>query len=131
VQLGPKLPVAPGATGIGVEGLLLAGGIVGPAQAVLNAGAFVDPAPDELGRPRGFEAGLDLEIHLGGPWFFDGEVSGVSFWSDDANQLLSTAGIKWSVYEGLDLSLIGLVGYLDGSDRWGILLGISPKFRLL
>src|SRR5262245_52579481 len=40
VQIGPKLPVAPGSTGIGVEGLALAGGLLGRVQAVINAGAF-------------------------------------------------------------------------------------------
>jgi hypothetical protein len=131
VQIGPKVPVAPGSTGVGVEGLALFGGIVGPVQAVINAGGFIDPAPDEGGRDKGFEAGLDLEIHLTGPWFFVGELSGVSFTSNDPDQLLSTAGIKWSPRDSLDLSLVGLLGYLDGSDRFGILFGISPKFRLL
>jgi hypothetical protein len=68
---------------------------------------------------------------LSGPWFFVGEVSGVAFTSPDPNQLLTTAGIKWSPRESFDLSLVGVLGYLDGSDRWGILLGLSPKFRIL
>jgi len=131
VQIGPKLPVAPGSTGIGVEGLALFGGIVGRVQAVINAGGFIDPDPDGSGRNTGFEAGLDLEIHLSGPWFFVGELAGVSFTSNDPDQLVSTAGIKWSPSDSLDLSLVGVLGYLDGNDRYGILFGISPKFRLL
>ena len=131
VQIGPKIPVAPGSTGVGFEGLALVGGLVGPVQVVVNFGGFVDPDPDGTGRDTGFEGGLDLEIHLSGPWYFVGELSGVSFTSHDPNQLLSTAGIKWSPRDSFDMSLIGLLGYLDGNDRWGILLGISPKFRLL
>ena len=131
IQIGPKLPVAPGSTGVGFEGLALVGGIVGRVQAVVNLGGFVDPDPDGTGRDTGFEAGIDLEIHLSGPWFFVGELSGVSFTSPDPNQLITTAGIKWSPRDSFDLSVVGLLGYLDGNDRWGILLGVSPKFRIL
>jgi len=131
LQIGPKLPVAPGSSGVGVEGLALIGGLLGRTQAVLNFGGFIDPDPDGTGRDEGIEAGLDLEIHLSGPWSLLGELSGISFVSHDPDQLISTAGIKWSPRESFDLSLVALWGYLDGSDRWGLLLGVSPKFRLL
>jgi hypothetical protein len=30
----------------------------------------------------------------------------------------------------LDLSVVGLWGFFAGSDRYGVLLGVSPKLRL-
>jgi hypothetical protein len=44
--------------------------------------------------------------------------------------LLATAGLKWAASRSLDLSIVGLWGFLAGSDRYGALLGISPKIRL-
>jgi hypothetical protein len=133
VQLGPKIPVAPGARGVGVEGLLLVGTALGRVHAVMNLGAFADPAPDATsGRPVGVEAGLDVEVELGNSkrTSFIGEFSGVRLFSDDPDQLLATAGLKWAALPSLDLTVVGMWGFLDGNDRYGVLLGISPKFRL-
>ena len=58
------------------------------------------------------------------------ELSAVRFLSDDPAQLLATVGATWSATSSLDLSLVGLVGFLNGSDRYGLLLGVSPKFQL-
>jgi hypothetical protein len=132
-QAGPKIPTAPGAHGVGFEGLVLIGGMLGRLHAVLNLGAFVDPAPDAIsGRPVGIEAGLDIEWGLGrsDALAFVGGLSGVLFVSDDPAQLLATAGLKWAALSSLDLSLVGLWGFLDGSDRYGVLVGISPKVHL-
>ena len=52
------------------------------------------------------------------------------FVSSDPNQVLATAGFTWSALESLDLSVTGLLGFLAGSDRYGVLLGVSPKLRL-
>ena len=30
----------------------------------------------------------------------------------------------------LEVSVVGLGGFLNGGDRWGVLLGVSPTFRL-
>jgi hypothetical protein len=133
LQVGPKIPVAVDAHGIGVEGLLLVGYLLGPLHTVLNLGGFADPAPDaSSGRPLGIEAGLDFELDLDdiNRFSLTGEVSGVRFVSDDPHQLLATAGLKWAVSPWLDLTAVGLWGFLAGSDRYGALLGISPKFRL-
>jgi len=132
-QVGPKVPVATGSHGVGVEALLLLGYMYDHLHTVLNAGAFVDPAPDPVsGRPVGIELGLDLDLDLDDIDRFSvtGEVSGVAFVSDDPGQLLATAGFTWSVTRSLDLSIVGLWGFLAGSDRYGALLGVSPKFRL-
>jgi hypothetical protein len=132
-QVGPKIPVAPGSHGLGCEGLVLVGYMSGPLHTVVNLGGFVDPAPDAVsGRPIGIEGGLDVELELGmsGRYSLLGEISGVHFVSDDPHQLMATAGFKWAATSNLDLSIIGLWGFLAGSDRYGVLLGISPKVHL-
>jgi len=132
-QLGPKIPVAPGARGVGGEGLLLAGFAGGRLHTVANFGAFIDPAPDAgANRPTGVEAGLDLVLDLdkAGRYSLTGELAGVRFLSDDPHQLLATAGVTWAAGQLLDVSLVGLWGFLAGSDRYGLLVGISPKVRL-
>jgi len=132
-QIGPKLPVASGAHGLGVEGLMLAGGMVGRLTAVLNLGGFVDPAPDAIsGRPIGLEVGLDLQFKLDHIDRFQltGELGGTHFFSSDPDQLQATLGFVWSARPTLDLSITGLLGSLSGGDRYGLLLGVSPKLRL-
>jgi hypothetical protein len=133
LQLGPKLPVASAAHGVGGEALLLVGHLVYGTHLVLNAGAFVDPSPDATsGRPVGIELGLDLDRDLDehGRFSVTGELSGVRFVSSDPAQLLATAGVTFAATENLDLSVVGLVGFLEGSDRYGALLGVSPKLHL-
>jgi hypothetical protein len=132
-QLGPKLPVASGSHGVGFEGLALLGGSLRRLQLVLNIGGFVDPAPDALsGRPIGIETGVDMQLKLDDVDRFSltGEISGVYFLTPDPDQFLVTGGFTWSVLSNLDLSIVGLYGLLPGSDRYGVLLGISPKFRM-
>jgi hypothetical protein len=133
LQIGPKLPAANGTHGIGGEALLLIGHVFHKTHLVLNAGAFADPYTDATNkRPVGIELGLDLDQDLdhAGRFSLTGELSSVRFLSDDPAQLLATAGLTFAATENLDLSVVGLVGFLDGSDRYGALLGVSPKFRL-
>ncbi len=133
LQIGPKLPTASGSHGIGGEALLLIGHAFYKTHLVLNAGAFADPFPDATSkRPIGLELGLDLDQDLdkAGRFSLTGELSGVRFVSGDAPQLLATTGIQFSATENLDLSLVVLVGFLEGSDRYGALLGVSPKLHL-
>lgn len=131
VQLGPKLPGAPDTSGVGVEGLLLVGRYVDRTHVVLNLGGFWDPAVAGQ-RPAALEAGLDIDIDLDaeGTFSFSGELAGAAYLSGDPAQGAATAGVTWAVNESLDLSLVVLVGFLDGSDQFGLLLGVSPKVRL-
>jgi hypothetical protein len=132
-QLGPKLPVAAGSHGFGFEGLLLFGGSLRRLQLVLNLGGFIDPAPDAVSSyPIGIETGVDMQLKLDDVDRFSitGEISGVYFLTADPNQFLVTAGLTWSPWKSLDLSIVGLYGLLVGSDRYGVLLGVSPKFRM-
>ena len=132
-QLGPKLPVAAQAHGLGFESLALLGYGTQRVHTALNLGGFVETAPDaSSSRPKGLEGGLDLGVDLGadGRFSVTGEVSAVRFFSSDPRQLLATGGMTWSATPEFDLSLVGLVGLVNGSDRFGALLGISPKMHL-
>jgi hypothetical protein len=132
-QVGPKLPVASGSRGVGVEGLLLVGHVVYGMHFVLNAGAFVDPHPaPDAARSVGIELGLDFDRDLDAAGHFQvtAELAGVRFLSSDPHQLLATGGLAWSPTEATQISLTGLVGFLDGSDRYGALVGVSQKLRL-
>jgi hypothetical protein len=132
LQAGPKLPVGAGAHGVGVEGLLLIGHTIGRTHLVLNAGGFADPHPDaDSARPVGIELGLDLDqdIDRQGHFSLTGEFSGVRFVSQDPHQLSATLGLAWAPVEAFEISIVGLWGFLDGGDRYGLLLGLSPKIR--
>jgi hypothetical protein len=133
VQCGPKWPVAPHSHGVGFESVLLVGTALARTHLVWNAGAFVDSDPDPTpGRPIGLEIGVDMEVDLGHTDTFalQGGLSEVHFLSHDSDQLLVTAGIAWSPIAALDLSLLGLVGVLANSDRYGVLIGVAPKLQL-
>ena len=132
LQVGPKLPVRQ-THGVGGEALLIAGTRARPLTFAFNVGGFIDPAPDVASyRPWGAEAGVDLEIDLGSNDRFTltGELAGIMFGSADANQMHASAGLTWSVNPNLDLSVVGLVGFLGGDDRYGFLVGAEPKLRL-
>jgi hypothetical protein len=130
LQVGPKLPTGP-QRGLGVEALVLLGGVRGAVTAALNFGAFLDPAPDAVSRrPRGLEVGIDLELAPNDLISLTGELAAVHFTSTDPDQLQASVGAVWAANANLDLSLTGLLGTLSGGDRYGILLGVSPKVRL-
>jgi hypothetical protein len=134
VQVGPKLPIAPAAHGVGVEALLLAGTTYDRLQLVWNVGGFAEPAPDAApARPHGLELGVDVNMALDAAQRFSaiGGASFVHFRSHDADQLLGTAGVSWSVVEMLDVSVVGMLGLFSGGDHYGVLVGIAPKMRLL
>lgn len=134
VQFGPKFPVARGSHGVGVEGLVLLGLLAFESHFVVNLGLLNDPNPSALDqRPFGFECGLDVHTPFdkNDTVAFIGEISAVHFFSPDPHQLATTAGISYSPYSYLDLSVVGLAGWLNGSDRYGLLLGATPRLRWL
>jgi hypothetical protein len=133
LQLGPKLPLAPGARGIGYEALLLFGRTIRSTHLALNVGGLVDPGAEvSRKRPIGVEMGLDVDQDLGpdGTFSLLGEIGGIHWFTGDPDQLQVTAGIQWSPSDLLDLSLGAMVGLPPGSDRYAVLLGVSPKVRL-
>jgi hypothetical protein len=133
IQIGPKLPVAHLSHGIGAEGLLVIGGSRRGVNAVLNLGGFIEPAQDGLTyRQSGVETGIDLQVQLDAQNRFQwtGELATAYFISPDPNQLHATTGITWSASPSLDLSVVGVFGFLAGDDRYGVLFGVSPKLRM-
>lgn len=132
LQVGPKLPTANQARGVGVESLFLLGIGFEHTHVILNLGALLDPPIGGTSRPCGFEGGVDFDLDLdqSGKWSLTGEVGTVRFLSPDANQLHTTAGLAWNPTNAVTFSLVGLAGLLRGSDRYGIVVGVSPKMRL-
>jgi len=133
-QVGPKFPVARGSHGIGVEGLALIGLLFRRTHFVFNAGVVADPHSSPVdSRPFGIEGGLDIHSSLDkdDTYAFLGEIAAVHFFSSDPHQLLTTAGLNYSPFSYLDLSAVALLGWLNGSDRYGLLLGVTPKLRWL
>jgi hypothetical protein len=133
IQLGPKLPLALGNTGVGVEGLVLVGWRIRQTQLVLNLGGLLDPIPDpNTPRPAAFEGGIDIARPLDADqrWTLSGGISGVRYVSPDNDQLNLTIGVTWSPTDTLDVSVLALGGVLSGGDRWGLLIGVSPKAQL-
>ena len=133
LQLGPKLPTFAGGVGVGVEGLLLGGLSLGGTRLALNMGGFADPAPDaQSPRPVGIENGIDWEQDLDkdGSYAIGGELSSVVFISDDPAQLQASFGGTYAATEWLDLSATALLGFIPGSDRFGLMLGFAPHLPL-
>ena len=133
-QVGPKIPAAPGSHGVGFEALALIGHVLWKAHFVLNAGMFIDPHPSATSdRPIGIELGLDFDRDLdkGGHYQVTAELSGVKFLSSDPNQLLATAGLAWTpIPPYTQFTVVGLVGFLEGSDKYGMLLGLNQKIGI-
>lgn len=132
-ELGPVWPIAPGAQGVGVEGLALIGLRLRDDYFALNLGALMQPG-DAPGQPRaqGFVGGVDAEIGIDrrNLWALTAQVGGASYWSPDLPQVTTTLGLQYSASENLDISVTGLRGWLRGGDQYGILFGITPRFTL-
>jgi hypothetical protein len=132
LQVGPKFPMAKDLHGLGYEGLLLVGRASNRSHLVINLGGLVDPGTNiSHNRAIGVEGGLDAELELQlAHLSVTGELGGVRYLSSDPHELHATLGLNWGVTNTLDVSLVGLVGFLSGGDHAGVLLGVSPKFAL-
>lgn len=77
VQLGPRLGAAPGARGVGFEGLFLVARQRGRLHTVLTTGLLVNPAIGDAYRPIALEAGIDLTVDLdrAGVWSLVGDAA--------------------------------------------------------
>ncbi len=129
-QLGPKLPLAPGAGGVGAEGLLLFHHAWRALELTLNVGGFVEPAQGGS-RPHGVQGGVDLELPVTERWSALGALGGTWFASADPDQTTAALGAAWKPSATFALSLVALAGLLDGSDRWAVLGGASFKATLI
>jgi hypothetical protein len=135
VQAGPKLPTGPDSRGLGFESIAIGGRNVGRVHLFLQAGMLLDPEDLTLPnrtRPFGVEGGGDLDLDLDDVdrWSIHAELGGVRFFSPHPDQIHATAGAALRVVPSLEVSAVALVGLLPGSDRFGILLGVAPRFRL-
>jgi hypothetical protein len=136
VQVGPRLPTALGASGLGLEALAIGGRTAGRLHLFVQGGTIVDPLQSVPGarsvRPVGIEAGVDLDLDLddAGKWSLKAELGGVKFFSPDASQLHLTAGPALQVVPWLELSLVGVQGFLRGGDHYGALLGATTRFNV-
>jgi len=130
LQIGPRFGAAPGAHGIGFEGLIMVSRQRRRLHVVLTSGVLVDPAINDAYRPIALEAGVDVVLDLDrrGVWSLVGDAAGVYFASIDPNQIALSAGAQWTPRPWLSLSLTALCGFLPGGDVWGIMLGYSQKF---
>ena len=133
IQIGPKLPVAHLSHGIGAEGLLVLGGSLQGVNAVLNLGGFIEPEQDGVATASSASrrASISRCSWIAQNRFqWTGELATAYFISPDPNQLHATTGITWSASPNLDLSVVGVLGFLAGDDRYGVLFGIEPKLRM-
>lgn len=132
LQLGPRLPLAEDAHGLGYEALVLLGLTVRSVKIAFNAGGVID-AGAEIGRdrPTAVQGGVDVSTPLAPSLALLGEVGGTRYVSADPHEVHVTAGLSWTATPGLDLSLVGLVGFLDGADRRGLLLGVTRNVALV
>jgi hypothetical protein len=131
VQAGPRIPAVLGSRGLGVEGLAIVGRNQGAVH-LFGQGGFILDSSFEGHRPYGGEGGFDAEIDLDrhDTWTLKGEIGGVHFFSQNADQLHVTAGAGVRPSAWLELTAVGLVGLLPGGDRFGVLFGAAPRFRL-
>jgi hypothetical protein len=130
LQAGPKLPVAPGTHGLGFEIVGLGSANVGPMRMALNLGGFVEPPFQSNATPYGWEGGFDIALVVTEDWSLTGELATVQFLSSDSPQYSATAGVTWSPNEHVDLSIVTLFGAGGAADRYGLMLGVSPKVAL-
>jgi hypothetical protein len=132
VQLGPKLPMASDAHGLGYEALALLGRTIGSTKLALNVGGLVDPGEHvTTGRPVGVESGLDLNVAIRrSPFCVLGEIGGIHYFSNNPDQLSATLGFAWQADDAFEISVLGLAGLLPHGDRGAVLLGFSPKVAL-
>lgn len=137
IQAGPRLPTLPGRKLLGFEGLAIVGRSTGRMHVFFQAGSIVDPLEPvpgraRLGRPFGLEGGInfDLDLDEKGVWSITGEVGAIKYLSPQLDQLHLAGGPQLQVTPWLDVSLVGLVGLLQGGDRLGLLLGADTRFKM-
>ena len=136
VQVGTRLPTLPGARGIGVEALTIVGRTQGKVHLFLQSGLLVDCAQVDDGgtrgaRPTAIEVGVDLDVDLDDRdvWSAKAQLGGARFFSPDDPQLHLVAGPAVKITPSVELSAIALLGFLKGSDRLGLLVGASTRFK--
>ncbi len=132
LQHGLRLPLQGGQQGVGYEALLLGGLAWRGFSMVLNLGGFVDPIPYGSSLPpRGLLGGLSWHLQLddGNHFAFVGDLS-AAWYADTPAEFAATPGFLWAPIETLEITVSALGGWLSGGAAGGVLIGISPKFRV-
>jgi hypothetical protein len=133
MQLGPRWPTIGDTRGIGYGALALFGLNGGRAHTVLNAGGFVDPGPEiTRDKPRSVLGGISFALDLDerAVWTFDAEFAVAHYLSPDPDELAGGFGFSFDPSKNLELSIIGIAGFLPGYDRFTLLMGMTPKVDL-
>ncbi|HEX2730236.1 MAG TPA: hypothetical protein VHM70_01475 [Polyangiaceae bacterium] len=133
VQLGPRLPTAPGAQGVGFGLVLLGAHAAPPWHSIANLGALIEPSQrDTPGRTSGALGGIEASLDLDpkGRFAMLSELGAFYSLGPDPHDMHVTLGLNASVSSALDLSLVGFAGFLPNGDRVGVFLGVTPKFDL-
>jgi hypothetical protein len=129
-QLGPRLPTAPNSVGTGFGAVLLGARMAAPWHVIANLGGVLEPRDRTVHeRSLALLGGVDLDYDLDAAnvWSLLGELGAGYSFGPDPHDLHATLGIDWSTTEWLDLSLVGFYGFLEGGDRYGLFLGVTPK----
>ena len=130
LELGPRFPTLD-AGGLGYGVVALFGVTHRRLQLVANTGVLIDPGTAILAQHSesivlGLDSNLDLDAQ--GVWSLQGEIAGAYYFSPDPHELTTSFGATYAVTPKLDVSIMGLAGFLPHTDHAGILLGISPQF---
>ena len=134
IQIGPKLPVAHLSHGIGAEGLLMVGGSLQGRERGAQPGR-VHRTGAGRASPTARSASRRASISRCS-WTRRTGSSGPASWRRrTSSRRIRTSctrptGITWSASPNLDLSVVGVFGFLAGDDRYGVLFGIEPKLRM-
>ena len=94
IQVGPRIPIASGAHGIGFESLVVFGGSRRGLNVAVNLGAFVEPPADAVSRsPWASSRGSTCELTLDSQNRFQltGELATAYFFTADPRQLHATS----------------------------------------
>ncbi len=131
VQYGLKLPVARQSHGLGAQALGMFGLSATQRRLVLNIGYFVDPTTANV-QAWGALSGVDYEFDLDpeGVWQITGDLSGAWYGQDHTKELALTGGVTYVWQEKIELSLLGLGGWLAGGPAVGGFINVSPRITL-
>lgn len=130
LQLGPRFALGNEGRGIGYEMLLLTERTFGGTILALNSGVLIDPPTPTLKHAAGIELGLDLTTKIVGSLSLIAELGLLRFFTEDPHQAYATTGVSYAVTPHLDVNAIALFGFAREGDRFGVLMGLSPKIAL-
>lgn len=131
LQHGVRLPIAPAATGLGYQALVLAAMRRPGMLVVANIGAFIDPRHAGA-RAWGMLLGTDgtVDLTADGRWHLDADLSCTVDGHVNTAEVALVAGAQRSWDDRLDLGLAVLTGWVAGGPALGMLVVASPKFRI-